>query len=158
MHLLFSKFTFGPFFGPFFILFFNACYAIVSPPQASNVVHYAIAMISVKSECAPLKFASFNVLDHTRELPAATAEAAADSESADDSASAVTNYRIVLPANSRTAYVYSEDSIICAPGMLNAIQSVRSFVSLASKCLHWQMARETFPIRQFIFFSCTRRH
>ena len=83
--------------------------------QSSNAVHYAIATISVQSEFAPLKFASFNVLDHKRELPAASAEAAADSESADDSASAVTNYRIVLPANSRTAYVYSDDSIICAP-------------------------------------------
>ena len=86
--------------------------------SASNVVHYAIATVSTRSECAPAKFASFNVLDHTRDLPPSSS-AADESESPDSSSSAavaaVTNYRLVLPAGSRTAYVYSEESIMCAP-------------------------------------------
>ena len=85
-------------------------------PQAatgSNVVHYAIATLSARGECAPAKFASFSVLDHTRELPSSTSASADEPESADSAA--VTNYRLVLPTGSRTAYVYSEDSILCAP-------------------------------------------
>ena len=92
--------------------------AAANPQAASNAVHYAIATVSTRGECAPAKFASFNVLDHTRELPPSTS-AALESESADSSSSAaiaaVTNYRFVLPVGSRTAYVYSEDSIMCAP-------------------------------------------
>ena len=93
--------------------------AAVNPQTASNAVHYAIATVSTRGECAPTKFASFNVLGHTRELPPSTlASAEAESaESAESSAAiaAVTNYRLVLPCGSRTAYVYSEDSIMCAP-------------------------------------------
>ena len=88
----------------------------VANPQAatgSNIVHYAIATLSARGECAPAKFASFSVLDHTRELPASTSASADEPESADSAA--VTNYRLVLPAGSRTGYVYSEDSILCAP-------------------------------------------
>ena len=64
---------------------------------ASNVVHYAIATVSTRGLCAPAKFASFNVLDHTRKLPPSAAAAAVESESADDAAAtaAVTNYRDV---------------------------------------------------------------